>query len=148
MSKPSSADGDDGGGGAFLTGAFFERGLRGVELPREGAADPRAGSLPPIAGTRSCMTEEAAPSSSSPAKQLASRRPDRANGAIASLESIGVVPAPPTRYLDDECRPSFEDERAELLGSRAVVRTAASSDEVSSFPAEIPSAEISSAEVS
>ena len=147
MSKPSSADGDEGGG-AFLTGAFFERGLRGLELPREGAADPRAGSLPPTAGMRSCMTEEAAPSSSSPAKQLASRRSDRANGVIASLESVGVVPAPPTRYLDDECRPSFEDERTELLGSRAVVRTAASSDEVSSSPAEIPSAGISSAEVS
>lgn len=142
MSKPSSANGDDGGGGAFLTGAFFERGLR--ELEREGAADPRAGSLPPTVGTRSCMTEEAAPSSSSSsAKQLASRRSDRANGFIASLESVGV-----TRYLDDECRPSFEDERTELLGSRAVVRTAASSDVVSLSPADISSAEISSDEVS
>ena len=147
MSKPSSrpADGDGGGGGAFLTGAFFERGLRGFELPRAGAADPRAGSLPLTAGTRSCMTEEAPPSSSSPAKQLASRRPDRATGVTVSLESVGVVPASPTRYLDDEC-PSFEDERTE--GSRAAVRTDTSSDEVSSSPAEIPSAKISSAEVS
>ena len=147
MSKPSSrpADGDGGGGGAFLTGAFFERGLRGLELPRAGAADPRAGSLPLTAGTRSCMTEEAPPSSSSPAKQLASRRPDRATGVTVSLESVGVVPASPTRYLDDEC-PSFEDERTE--GSRAAVRTDASSDEVRSSPAEIPSAKISSAEVS
>ena len=147
MSKPSSrpADVDGGGGGAFLTGAFFERGLRGLELPRAGAADPRAGSLPLTAGTRSCMAEEAPPSSSSPAKQLASRRPDRATGVTVSLESVGVVPASPTRYLDDEC-PSFEDERTE--GSRAAVRTDASSDEVRSSPAEIPSAKISSAEVS
>ena len=141
-SRPADVD------GAFLIGALCERGLRGLELPREGAADPRAGSLPPTAGTRSCMTEETAPSSSSPAKQLASRRFDRVTGVIASLESVGVVPASPTRYFDDECRPSFEDERTELLGRRAVVRTNASSDKVSSSRAEIPSTESLSAEVS
>jgi hypothetical protein len=94
------------------------------------------------------MTEETAASSSSPAKQLASRRFDRVTGVIASLESVGVVPASPTRYFDDECRPSFEDERTELLGRRAIVRTDASSDKVSSSRAEIPSTESLSAEVS
>lgn len=127
-----------------MTGAFFERGLRGLEVPREGAADPRAGAgnLLPAAGSRSCMTEEAAPKSLSPAKKFFSRASDRVTGVIASLGSEGVAPrSSPTRYLADERRLSLEDP-----GSRAAVRTDASSDEVSSSLPDISSAELSSAD--